>query len=51
MLALGFDKLDYLEIRDAASLAAYPEDRPTSEARILVAAKIGKTRLIDNMPV
>lgn len=51
ILALGFDKLDYLEIRDADSLAAYPEDRPTSEARILVAAKIGKTRLIDNMPV
>lgn len=51
ILAVGFDKLDYLEIRDAASLAAYPEDRPTSEARILVAAKIGKTRLIDNMPV
>ena len=51
ILALGFDKLDYLEIRDAASLAAYPEDRPTSNARILVAAKIGKTRLIDNMPV
>lgn len=51
ILALGFDKLDYLEIRDAASLAAYPEDKPTSDARILVAAKIGKTRLIDNMPV
>lgn len=51
ILALGFDKVDYLEIRDAASLAAYPEDRPTSNARILVAAKIGKTRLIDNMPV
>jgi pantoate--beta-alanine ligase len=51
ILALGFDKLDYLEIRDAASLAAYPEDRPTSTARNLVSAKIGKTRLIDNMPV
>lgn len=51
ILALGFDKLDYLEIRDAASLAAYPDDRPTGAARILVAAKIGKTRLIDNMPV
>lgn len=51
ILALGFDKLDYLEIRDAASLAAYPDDRPTNPARILVAAKIGKTRLIDNMPV
>lgn len=51
ILALGFDKLDYLEIRDAASLAAFPDDRPTSPARILVAAKIGRTRLIDNMPV
>lgn len=51
ILALGFDKLDYLEIRDAASLAAFPNDRPTSPARILVAAKIGKTRLIDNMRV
>lgn len=51
VLALGFDKIDYLEIRDAVSLAAFPSGRPTSPARILVAAKIGKTRLIDNMPV
>lgn len=51
ILGLGFDKLDYLEIRDAASLAAYPDDRPSGTARILVAAMIGRTRLIDNMPV
>ena len=51
ILALGFDKLDYLEIRDASSLAPFPDDRPAGQARILVAAKIGKTRLIDNMPV
>lgn len=51
ILSLGFEKLDYLEIRDATSLAAFPDDRPTAPARILVAAKIGKTRLIDNMPV
>ena len=51
ILALGFDKLDYLEVRDAASLAAFSDDRPAGDARILVAAKIGKTRLIDNMPV
>lgn len=51
ILALGFDKLDYLEIRDAASLAAFPDDKPSGPARILVAAKIGRTRLIDNMPI
>ncbi len=51
ILALGFDKLDYLEVREAASLAEFPTGRPTGPARILVAAKIGKTRLIDNMPV
>lgn len=51
ILALGFDKLDYLEIRDTATLAAFPEDKPSGPARILVAAKIGRTRLIDNMPV
>jgi pantoate--beta-alanine ligase len=49
--ALGFDHVDYLEVRDAASLADFPSGRATSPARILVAAKIGRTRLIDNMPV
>jgi pantoate--beta-alanine ligase len=51
ILALGFDRVDYLEVRDAASLESFPTGKPTSTARILVAAKIGKTRLIDNMPV
>ncbi|MEX2250404.1 MAG: pantoate--beta-alanine ligase, partial [Parvibaculum sp.] len=51
ILALGFDKLDYLEVREAASLKDFPTGRPTGPARILVAAKIGKTRLIDNMPI
>ncbi|MBC7102552.1 MAG: pantoate--beta-alanine ligase [Parvibaculum sp.] len=51
ILALGFDKLDYLEVRDATSLAAFPDNKPAGPARILVAAKIGRTRLIDNMPV
>ncbi|MES1991234.1 MAG: pantoate--beta-alanine ligase [Pseudomonadota bacterium] len=49
--ALGFDHVDYLEVREAASLAPFPTGRVTSPARILVAAKIGRTRLIDNMPV
>ena len=51
ILALGFAHVDYLEVRDAASLAAFDTDKPTGDARILVAAKIGRTRLIDNMPV
>lgn len=49
--ALGFDHVDYLEVRDASSLASFPSGRVTAPARILVAAKIGRTRLIDNMPV
>jgi pantoate--beta-alanine ligase len=45
----GFDSVDYVAIRDAETLAPVTStDRP---ARILAAARIGKTRLIDNMAV
>ena len=45
----GFDTVDYVAIRDAATLEKIVAlDRP---ARILAAAKIGATRLIDNMAV
>jgi pantoate--beta-alanine ligase len=45
----GFDHVDYVAIRDAESLDHIAAlDRP---ARILAAAKIGKTRLIDNMAI
>jgi pantoate--beta-alanine ligase len=49
VVAAGFS-LDYFELRHAETLApvASPKDRPM---RILVAAKIGKTRLIDNIGV
>jgi pantoate--beta-alanine ligase len=48
--ASGF-AVDYVAIRDSASLAApEPGARPES-LRILVAAKLGKTRLIDNIAV
>ncbi len=45
----GFDRVDYVAIRDAESLAAIQTlARP---ARILAAAHLGHTRLIDNMAV
>jgi len=47
--AAGFSSVDYLAIRDAETLA--PILDLAQPARILAAAWLGKTRLIDNMPV
>ncbi|WP_158043897.1 pantoate--beta-alanine ligase [Skermanella pratensis] len=45
----GFDRIDYLAVCDAASLEPLEvADRP---ARVLAAGFIGRTRLIDNLPV
>jgi pantoate--beta-alanine ligase len=45
--ALDVDRLDYLEVVDAESLAPLTSlDRP---ARALVAAQVGHPRLLDNM--
>ena len=45
----GFDAVDYVAIRDAESLAVIDVlERP---ARILAAARVGRTRLIDNFAV
>jgi pantoate--beta-alanine ligase len=49
LLGLGFNTIDYLTVRDTVTLA--PIENLTTEARILVAAKIGQPRLLDNMPV
>ena len=49
LLAAGFDSVDYVAIRDAGTLAKL--ERPAGNMRILAAATIGKTRLIDNMAV
>lgn len=45
----GFDAVDYLEIRDAGTLK--PVSDRSRPMRILAAVRVGKTRLIDNMPV
>ena len=45
----GFDPIDYVELCDAETLAPVTSlERP---ARLLVAARIGRTRLIDNLAV
>ncbi len=50
LLAGGFASIDYAELRDADNLVLLDtrSDRPI---RLLVAARIGKARLIDNMAV
>jgi pantoate--beta-alanine ligase len=45
----GFDPIDYVELRDAETLA--PVTAPQRPARLLAAAWLGTTRLIDNLPV
>jgi pantoate--beta-alanine ligase len=42
--------VDYAELRDADSLTLL-DSLASRPARLLVAARIGKTRLIDNLPV
>lgn len=49
LLAAGFGSVDYVAVRDAATLAEI--DDLSQPARILAAATIGTTRLIDNMAV
>jgi len=46
----GFDSVDYVAIRRADDLTAF-EGVLDAPARILAAARIGKTRLIDNMAI
>ncbi len=50
LLTLGFTKVDYIEVRDAATLAPFNLDHKRP-GRVLGAAWLGKTRLIDNVAV
>ncbi len=49
IIAAGFSAVDYVELADPDTLA--PMAALDRSARILAAARIGRTRLIDNLPV
>jgi len=49
--AAGFEPPDYVEARDAATLAAVATHDPARPARVFGAARLGAARLIDNVPV
>ncbi|MFN2099174.1 pantoate--beta-alanine ligase [Altererythrobacter sp. MF3-039] len=49
LLQAGFEKIDYAELRDADSIGLL--DANNGNARLFVAARIGATRLIDNIAV
>lgn len=48
LVAAGFDVPDYVEARDAETLAAFDPARPV---RVFAAARLGRARLIDNVAV
>ncbi|MEV6165222.1 pantoate--beta-alanine ligase [Streptomyces sp. NPDC052052] len=43
--------LDYLALVDPADFTEIPDDRTSGDAILAVAAKVGRTRLIDNIPL
>jgi pantoate--beta-alanine ligase len=49
LLRAGFDAVDYVAVRDAETLALW--QGPTRPGRVLAAARLGPTRLIDNVPL
>jgi pantoate--beta-alanine ligase len=49
LLEAGFAKVDYLTVRDAVTLEPWSD--PCRPGRVLAAAWLGTTRLIDNVPV
>lgn len=50
LMAAGFRSVDYIEVRESATLAPF-DPTSSAEARVLAAAWLGQTRLIDNVPV
>jgi pantoate--beta-alanine ligase len=48
LLAAGFDSVEYLTVTDPETLV--PLERVTAPARVIAAVRLGRTRLIDNIP-
>jgi pantoate--beta-alanine ligase len=52
LLEVGFDSVDYVEVRAADDLSRLgPGPARGTEARVLAAARLGRTRLIDNLAI
>lgn len=51
LLAAGFSRVDYVEVREPASLERLGPAAIAQEARLLAAAHLGRARLIDNIAV
>lgn len=51
VLAAGFETVDYIALRDAQTFAPITDGATFTSARLLAAARLGATRLIDNIPV
>ncbi|MCL5777075.1 pantoate--beta-alanine ligase [Limibaculum sp. FT325] len=51
VLDAGFASVDYIEARDAATLRPIDRFDPGRPARIFAAARLGRARLIDNVPI
>jgi len=51
ILAAGFDSVDYLEVRSAEYLERLGPGPIDAPARVLTAARLGRTRLLDNEPI
>lgn len=51
LLAAGFERVDYVAVRRAGDLGRFEDGVADGPARVLAAAWLGRTRLIDNMAV
>ena len=51
LVAAGFGQVDYVECRGAENLVMVETFDPTRPARVFAAARLGRARLIDNVPV